>query len=121
VRFGADHVLLSDPELLPTGVTAPADHFGDFARGSALPGETIDHCFAGWAGEATIEDEHGSIAIAAAGTPDLHLYAPADGSALCCEPVSHSPDAVNRAPEEMTVLPPGCSASLTLRISARRA
>lgn len=118
VRFVADHVLLSDPELLPTGVTAPADHFGDFATGVALPGETVDHCFVRWNGEAAIADEHGTIAISALGAPDLHLYAPADGSALCCEPVSHTPDALNRAPEEMTVLPPGCSASLTMRISA---
>ena len=118
LRFGADHVLLSDGECLPTGVTAPAEHFGDFRNGAALPGETIDHCFAGWQGEATIGDDLGTITVDASGTPNLHLYAPADGSALCLEPVSHTPDAVNRAREEMTILPPGCSASLTLRISA---
>ncbi|MBO0749046.1 MAG: aldose 1-epimerase [Porphyrobacter sp.] len=120
VRFAADHVLLSDLELIPTGVAAPADHFGDFARGAALPAETVDHCFAGWSGELTIEDELGSITITANGAPHLHLYAPADGSALACEPVSHTPDALNRAPDEMTVLPPGCSASLTMRISGHR-
>jgi len=120
VRFAADHVLLSDPELLPTGVTAPADHFADFAQGSTLPAETIDHCFARWSGEVEIEDEHGTIGLSASGTPQLHLYAPADGSALCCEPVSHAPDALNRAPEAMAVLPPGCSSSLTMRISARQ-
>jgi aldose 1-epimerase len=119
VSFAADHVLLSDPECLPTGVTAPADHFADFRHGAALPAETVDHCFAGWREEATIEDDLGKIALEASGTPNLHLYAPADGSALCLEPVSHTPDALNRAPEEMTVLPPGCSASLTLRISTK--
>lgn len=118
VCFTADHVLLSDPECLPTGVTAPADHFADFRHGAALPIETIDHCFVRWSAEAEIKDELGTIAIAASGAPHLHLYAPSDGSALCCEPVSHTPDAVNRAPEEMIALPPGCSASLTLRISA---
>jgi len=118
IRFIADHVLLSDSECLPTGVIALADHFADFARGALLPAETLDHCFARWSGEATIEDEAGLIAIAASGAPDLHLYAPADGSALGLEPVSHTPDVVNRAPDEMTILPPGCSASLTMRISA---
>jgi aldose 1-epimerase len=118
VRFAADHVLLSDPECLPTGVTAPADHFADFRHGAALPPETVDHCFAGWSGEATIEDDLGTIAITASGAPHLHVYAPADGSALCLEPVGHTPDAPNRAPEAMTILPPGCSATLTLRISA---
>jgi aldose 1-epimerase len=118
VSFAADHVLLSDPECLPTGVTAPADHFADFRHGASLPAETVDHCFAGWREEATIEDDLGKIALEASGTPNLHLYAPADGSALCLEPVSHTPDALNRAPEEIIMLPPGCSASLTLRISA---
>jgi aldose 1-epimerase len=117
VRFAADHVLLSDPECLPTGVTAPADHFANFRQGATLPVETVDHCFAAWKGEASIEDELGTIAISASGAPHLHLYAPADGSALCLEPVSHTPDALNRVPEEMTVLPPGCSASLTMRIA----
>ena len=118
LRFAAGRVLLSDPELLPTGVAAPPQHFGDFGRGAALPAETIDHCFAGWSGEAMIEDDLGTVAITAPGAPNLHLYAPADGSALCCEPVSHTPDALNRASEEMMVLPPGCTASLTLRIAA---
>jgi aldose 1-epimerase len=118
VRFTADHVLLSDPQLLPTGVTARADRFADFRHGAALPGGTIDHCFAGWKGEVSIEDELGTIALTASGAPHLHLYAPAAGSFLCCEPVSHTPDALNRAPEEMTILPPGCSATLTMRISA---
>lgn len=118
VSFRAEHVLLSDPECLPTGVTAPAGHFADFRQGSPLPAETIDHCFAEWSGKATIDDDLGAIAIDASGAPNLHLYAPADGSALCLEPVSHTPDAPNRAPAEMIVLPPECSASLTLRISA---
>ena len=63
-------------------------------------------------------DGLGTITVSADGAPHLHLYAPADGSALCLEPVSHTPDALNRAPEEMVVLPPGCSASLTMRIAA---
>jgi aldose 1-epimerase len=56
--------------------------------------------------------------LTADGTPNLHLYAPADSSALCLEPVSHTPDAANRAPEELIVLPPGCAASMSLMISA---
>lgn len=117
VRFAADHVLLASPDCLPTGITAPAGHFGDWAEGAPLPVETIDHCFAGWQGVATIADDLGTIALEADGAPHLHLYAPADGSALCLEPVTHTPDALNCAPEEMIVLPPGCSASLTMRIA----
>jgi aldose 1-epimerase len=118
VRFESDYVLLSgadDP--VPTGISAPAAHFADFAGGSSLPGETVDHCFAGWSGEATVRDDLGTISLTADGAPHLHVYAPADGSALCLEPVTHTPDAPNRAPQEMIVLPPGCSASLTMRIA----
>lgn len=118
--FAADHVLLTDDELLPTGIGAPANHFGDWSAGAPLPPLTVDHCFAKWQGTARIDDELGSIFVEADGTPHLHLYAPADGSALCLEPVTHTPDAPNRTPEEMIVLPPGCSASLTMRISANR-
>jgi aldose 1-epimerase len=118
VRFSADHVLLSDDERMPTGVTAPAPHFADFGKGAAVPFETIDHCFADWGGEVTMEGDFGTTVVTATGAPFLHLYAPVNDSVLCCEPVSHSPDALNRAPAEMIVLPPGCSASLTMRISA---
>ena len=118
VRFAADHVLLSGADPLPTGITAPADHFADWSVGASLPLETIDHCFAGWSDEAEIRDALGSITLEADGAPHLHLYAPSDGSALCLEPVTHTPDAHNRAPAELILLPPGCAASLTLRIGA---
>ena len=116
MRFAADHVLLSGADPLPTGISAPAAHFAGFAAGAPLPAETVDHCFVGWAGQATAHDDLGTIALSADGAPHLHLCAPADGSALCLEPVTHTPDAPNRAPLEMIVLPPGCSASLTMRI-----
>ncbi|MBU2342491.1 MAG: aldose 1-epimerase [Alphaproteobacteria bacterium] len=118
LRFAAEGVMLVDEASIPTGMIAPPDRFGDFARGSALPGETLDHCFAGWNGMATIEDDLGAIALTARGAPHLHLYAPADGSALCLEPVSHVPDALNRTPVCMTVLPPGCTSGLRMWISA---
>ncbi|WP_305098386.1 aldose 1-epimerase [Croceibacterium aestuarii] len=118
VRFSSTGMLLADAGLIPNGEIAASPRFADSNMGAALPSETVDHCFAGWSGRALIEDDLGSIAMTARGAPFLHLYAPADGSALCLEPVSHGPDALNRAPAEMTVLAPGCTASLTLRISA---
>lgn len=118
VEFAADYVLLSGADPLPTGISAPADHLGDWAAGSRLPPETVDHCFVGWHGRAVLHDDLGTISVSADGAPHLHVYAPADGSALCLEPVTHTPDALNRAPDEIIVLPPGCAASLTMRISA---
>jgi aldose 1-epimerase len=121
LRFEADHVLLTGADPLPTGVEAPAGHFADFAGGSALPAEPIDHCFAGWRGEAMLRDTLGTLTIGAEGAPNLHLYAPADGATLCLEPVTHTPNALNRAPGETTLLPPSCSASLTLLIGTQPA
>lgn len=119
VRFDAETVLLSDAATMPTGIEAPADHFGHFVQGDALPPETIDHCYRNWGGTVTIEDDFGTITMTATGAPHLHVYAPADGSALCFEPVSHTPDALNRAPEEMIALEPGQMARLTMRIGGR--
>lgn len=116
LEFAADHVLLSGADPLPTGISAPPDHFADWATGSPLLAETIDHCFVGWRGQAILRDDLGATSVTADGAPHLHLYAPADGSVLCLEPVTHTPDAPNRATAEMIVLPPGCAASLTMRI-----
>ena len=60
----------------------------------------------------------GTINVRARGASFLHLYAPHDGSTLCLEPVSHQPDAPNARPEQMIVLPPGCTAILTMCILA---
>ena len=118
LQFAARAVLLNEAELLPTGIEAPPAHFGAFAEGAGLPHDTVDNCYRGWAGTVTIEDELGTIRMTATGARRLHLFAPSDGSALCCEPVTHTPDALNRAPAEMIVLAPGGSTSLTMRIEA---
>jgi len=115
VGFTARAILEADEGLIPTGATSPA---GEWAEGQLLPARTIDHCFVGWNGSAAASDDLGTVTLAARGAPCLHLYAPADGSALCLEPVGHPPDALNSAPEAMIALPPGCTASLTLWIGA---
>lgn len=116
VSFGAEAMFEVGEDSLPTGALVPSSHFGDWSRGASLPELTIDHCFAGWDGTASVSDELGRIMLTARGASFLHLYSPRDGSALCLEPVSHAPDAPNRAPDELIVLPPGCTASLTMWI-----
>src|SRR5690606_27285174 len=118
VRFSAEAMFEAGEDPLPTGALAPADAFGDWARGASLPERTIDHCFGGWDGNAAVGEELGRITMTARGARFLRLYSPRDGSALCLEPVSHAPDAFNWAPGEMTLLPPGCTASLTMWISS---
>ena len=118
VQFGSGGMILTDNALIPVGTIASSDHFADWARGTTLPDYTIDHCFMKWDGLARIEDDLGSITITARGAPFLHVYAPADGSALCLEPVSHMPDALNQDPAGMIALPPACSAGLQVWIAA---
>ncbi len=118
VTFKSNGVWLVDDAQIPTGEIAASDHFGDFASGAPLPAQTIDHCYMLWDGVARIEDDLGTITLTARGAPYLHLYAPEDGSALCLEPVSHMPDAHNQDPGDLTSLPPGCSASLQMWITA---
>jgi aldose 1-epimerase len=115
VAFTASAMLEVDAGLIPNGATTSA---GKWSSGQALPDHTIDHCLVEWDGVARASDDLGSVTVRARGGRFLHLYAPADGSALCLEPVSHQPDALNSAPEQMIVLPPDCTASLTMWISA---
>ncbi|TIX50974.1 aldose 1-epimerase [Alteraurantiacibacter aquimixticola] len=118
LSFRSNGIWMVDEAQIPTGEIAPSDRFADFASGAPLPAETIDHCYLLWDGVARIKDDLGTITLTATGAPYLHVYAPADGSALCLEPVSHMPDALNQDPAGITSLPPGCSASLQMEISA---
>jgi aldose 1-epimerase len=116
VRFTASHVLDVGEDMIPTGQhRAPAD-FADFMgdEGAALPPEPIDHCYAGWDGQASLHDDLGTITLRAAGAGALHLYAPRDDAVLCLEPVNHLPNAANAA--AMPLCAPGETLSLTLAI-----
>lgn len=119
VRFVTTGMLAVDEALIPTGEILSPDYFADWQAGAGLPDVLVDHSFTGWDGQVTIEDELGTITMTARGAPALHVYAPPDGSALCFEPVSHLPDALNQAPRQMTALPPGCSATLSMWVSAQ--
>lgn len=121
LRFASEGMVAVDAGLIPTGELLPFKALADFSAGTALPQVLVDHCFVNWAGKVQIEDSQGTITLSARGTPNLHVYSPADGSALCCEPVTHRPDAPNQSPAEMIVLPPGCTASVEMEISATAA
>lgn len=116
VRFGSGGVVLVGEDLIPTGLIGAADSFADFGHGSCLPESLIDHCYTGWNGGATVTDDLGTITLTARGAPCLHVFN--GGGQLCLEPVSHVPDALNRNPAAMTLLPPGCSATVEMTVSA---
>ena len=118
VTFDANSMLGIDADFLPDGECHAADALADWTKGAALPDQLVDHCFTGWGGVVTISDGAGTITMRGFGAPHLHVYAPPGGSELCAEPVSHTPDALNRQPSGMTILPPGACAGLAMRIEA---
>lgn len=118
LTFEAQGMLGIDTDFLADGSRHPADALASWGDGSPLPDVLVDHAFTGWTGAATIADEHGTITVRGFGAPHCHVFAPLGGEELCIEPVSHAPDALNQAPEDMPVLPPGCAAGIALRIEA---
>ncbi|MXP28232.1 aldose 1-epimerase [Porphyrobacter algicida] len=118
VAFEATTMLGIDDEFLPDGSRWPANILASWDSGATLPDTLVDHCFTDWNGNATISDSRGSIRVQSFGAPVCHVFAPPQGEELCIEPVSHTPDALNRKPWEMTLLPPGAAAGIALRIEA---
>ncbi|WP_255245609.1 hypothetical protein [Sphingobium sp. D43FB] len=55
------------------------------------------------------------LTLTASGADWLHVYRPPGSDAFCLEPVSHMPDALNRA-DGMAIVVPGATHSLSMRI-----
>lgn len=111
----SNEVLLGDRTMLPT-VAAPADHFGNWADGASLAGDTlIDNAYDGWDGTAHIALDALDVQLEATGASAFHLYRPPGSGFFCFEPVTHLPDAINRG--GMRRIGPGESLSLTMRLA----
>lgn len=117
LQFAATSLWLATPDMLPDREVA-ADTLGDWARGAVVIGDNlIDNVYGGWDGRATIRRGDGTrIVLTASGADWLHVYRPPDSVDFCIEPVSHCPDAINRA-DGMTVLLPGASTQLSMTIA----
>jgi aldose 1-epimerase len=122
--FAAAGVWRTGPTLLPTQFV-PVPSSWDFGVPRAIAATTLDNCFAGWRPPATIAwpDRGLSVAIRAdVGCDHLVVFVPPAGDCLAVEPVTHMPDAFNRAtagaPSTGTrLLAPGDTFSCTMRIS----
>ena len=117
VHFSANGMVRTEKGI-PVGDFVPADTFADWPQGTSLPDTLIDHCFVDWSGEVRITDNLGTITMRAHGAPYLHCFAPPCAPDLCFEPVTHIPDALNQDPAGMISLPPGCTASMQMEITA---
>ncbi|HVO07998.1 MAG TPA: aldose 1-epimerase [Burkholderiaceae bacterium] len=94
--------------------TPPQWGLGSPAAGK-LP--TVDNCFSGWDGAATLFRSDCTIGIRASGCRWLHLYRPAQQEYLCIEPQSAPTGALNRDGASLQVLQPGERAAISLRVS----
>lgn len=125
LRAQVGGVWLTDEQCLPTR-RAQGSYFGDWSRGGRLPRDTlIDHCYDGWNETAEIERPEQMLCLRLTATGPLrwlHLYAPPGEAFFCAEPVSHMPDALNRAePAAVTgvrTLAPGESLTARVRLVA---
>jgi aldose 1-epimerase len=97
-RTGA--VWRTDAEVLPVErIAVPADW--DFSAGRRVNSVTLDNCFDGWDGRATIAWPQRNFRVDLGATvPFRHLviYVPPGQSFFCVEPVSHANGQVGLAP-----------------------
>ncbi|NIF30090.1 aldose 1-epimerase [Pantoea sp. Tr-811] len=84
----AHSVWLAEQGQLPTR-QAPIPAQWNFARLLALPDDTVDHAFSGWAGECMIAQPGYRLACRATGAGHFLLFCPAGQPFFCFEPVSH--------------------------------
>lgn len=107
-------VWLTDEEMMPTELVAPS-RAADLGRAVTVESVTLDNCFVGWGGRATIDwPELGARLVMRADPPldSLVVYTPAHRPFFCVEPVSHVTDAFNlaqagRSDSGILVLEPG--------------
>lgn len=115
----------NDETILPCR-KRPLPPAWDFRHGVTMDRVALDNGFTGWNGSATLDrpQERLRLTMLADG-PAAHLivYAPAEESYLCLEPVTHMTDALNRPQEPdagVIALPPGERLSLTVRFLLSR-
>jgi len=119
LRFEATGVWRTGSNGLPLNHgSPPLDWRHDAPRRVMETG--LDNCFTGWSGTADIQAGSVKIRIEASGVfRHLQVFTPSWADFFCAEPVSHVPDALNRAGlpvgQAMHVLLPGESVLGTIR------
>lgn len=128
--FAAGGVWHTDPSRLPTRFDAVPPQW-NFDPPRPIGATVLDNCFAGWRPPATVRwPARNLTAEIAAGPACAHLvvFVPSDKtggkSSFALEPVTHMPDAFNRAGDDRDtgtrVLAPGACFSCTMSISVSR-
>lgn len=105
----------ADASNLPTVELDVPPQWSFGAAAASLP--TLDNCFSGWNGAATLFRSDCKIAIRASGCRWLHLYRPAGEDYLCIEPQSAATGALNRGGAGLPVLQPGERSAISMRVA----
>lgn len=117
LRAGADGVWISEASPLPDrhDSAIPADW--DYRAPRRVAGQTVDHCFTGWDGQAVLAWPQRGLQLTLSTAPSpgyFQLYRPTGQSFICLEPVSHPIDAFHLPGQPgLTVLEQGASLAMT--------
>lgn len=120
LSLAASAVWALGEDQIPTTLGSPETVF-DWADGPrVIDAPFVDHCYAGWDGEAKLAGGPLRTSMkASANAHWAHVYAP--GEAFCCvEPVTHRPDAVHAPADKesgLVSLAPGESLSMWMEIA----
>jgi aldose 1-epimerase len=121
LTLAAAGVWLTDAREIPERL-APPDAVVDWSGGAALaPAPFVDHAYAGWTGEALMDEDGRRLVLTCTGTKWAQVYAPLGADFFCVEPVTHRPDGLNaRGGEDggLVRLEPGESLSIAMKLSA---
>ncbi|HVY16852.1 MAG TPA: aldose 1-epimerase [Rhodopila sp.] len=124
LRFHAEGVWRTGPDSLPTEQgSVPAEWSCERMKPVAdLP---LDNCFTGW--DRVVETKAGAASLrleASEAFGNLQVFTPSWTDFFCAEPVTHTPDAINRPdlpPEQrMTALAPGATLAGTIALTLLR-
>jgi aldose 1-epimerase len=121
LKFRASGVWLNADDGLPSLLVKPFEKF-DYSEPTSVARAEIDHCFAGWDGQAEISWLDRALALEITASDNLPCAVVCirnDIDGFCFEPVPHINDALNRRNREFimpVIEPKQCfSASITFR------
>lgn len=122
LRFVATSVWLASADLLPTEASRPEGQL-NFDMDAPVAGRTIDNCYVGVDGSATIAWDDRPMALeirVSPPAPAVVVYVPQHGDAFCFEPVPHINNALNLPGEQpaMPVLSPGAKMETSVHFQA---
>ena len=121
LRFDASGAWENGPDSLPSRHGPPCADW-QHTEPRAVAGSHLDNCFTGWDGIAECLAGPASLRIDASEVfRQLQVFTPSWADFFCVEPVSHVPDALNRADlpieQAMHVLQPNETLGGTVRFT----